>query len=94
MGLADDRRPAPRRADPDEGMARLLELSGGLMVDGALMAVLSKLSYAEPKTADQVFKMINWWTPETVLESLDHLVVTGQAKAIRAKDGTRRFALR
>ena len=64
------------------------------MVDGALRAALSKLSYAEPKTADQVFKMINWWTPFTIAESLDHLVVTGEAKAIRAKDGTRSFALR
>ena len=64
------------------------------MVDGALRAALSKLSRDEPRTADQVFKMINWWTLDTISESLDHLVVTGQAKAIKAKDGTRSFALR
>jgi hypothetical protein len=65
------------------------------MVDGALKAARSKLLYAgQPLTADQVFKMINWWTFDTISESLDHLVVTGQAKAIGAKDGTRSFALR
>ena len=47
------------------------------------------------KTGDESFKMISWWTRETIDEAFYEMTVGGELVVVRrGKDGERAYAIR
>lgn len=57
---------------------------------GALRAAYARLR-SQPKTAEQVFREINWWTLGYIREALDELAKAGECRTTRKTDGTRAY---
>lgn len=48
--------------------------------EAAIKHALRNLSNDCPRTAAEVFALVNWWTPETIQEALDALALAGLAR--------------
>lgn len=48
---------------------------------------------AAPKTVEQIYDGIRWWTPDTVREAVEFLARTGEAAVAAGNEG-RRYCIR